>query len=87
MSSSARASNRCPTRVAAAERVLVIGLCAVRPLLQSDHIDPTLYSADARLWLERDKIWRKASWPVWMALWLPRGFSAFFSRSGVGSFH
>lgn len=53
-------------------RLSRLGITAA--LLKRGQIDPTLYSADARVWLERDRIWRKAAWPVWIgsgvAAWL-----------------
>jgi hypothetical protein len=43
------------------------------PLTKRDRVNPEFYSPDARLWLERNKTWEKASWPVWiggvLAIW------------------
>ena len=43
------------------------------PLTKSDRANPEFYSPDARLWLDRNRIWENASWPVWiggvLAIW------------------
>jgi hypothetical protein len=49
------------------------GMRIREPLTKSDRSNAEFYSPDARLWLDRIRIWKKASWPVWiggvLAIW------------------
>ena len=49
------------------------GLRVKEPITKRDRVDPEFYSPDAREWIERNKRWEKASWPVWigalLAMW------------------